>query len=170
MNAAPTTPLRALIVDDEPPARRKVRLFLERDPQIEIVGEADSGEKAVDAIVKLSPDVVFLDIQMGEMDGFDVLRALDDATLPQIVRESRALEAAVEENGVEPVTLSVRLPSAGGGTCTGASASGQRCSRTFSNSAARCGLASSGTPETRSPALSPARRYARMAAAWTFGA
>ena len=39
-------PLRALIVDDEPPARRKIRLFLERDPQVEIVGEADSGKSA----------------------------------------------------------------------------------------------------------------------------
>jgi len=85
VTAPESTPLRALIVDDEPPARRKVRLFLERDPEIEIVGEANSGERAVEAMRKLGPDVVFLDIQLGEMDGFDVLQSFDIGELPQIV-------------------------------------------------------------------------------------
>ena len=77
--------LTALIVDDEPPARRKIRKFLERDAEIHVVGEAASGARAVAAVRSLSPDVVFLDIQMGRMDGFGVLEVLGTESLPQIV-------------------------------------------------------------------------------------
>jgi two-component system LytT family response regulator len=65
--------IRTLIVDDEPLARRNLRLLLEKDPQIEIVDECRNGREAVKAINALSPDLIFLDIQMPEMDGFDVL-------------------------------------------------------------------------------------------------
>jgi two-component system LytT family response regulator len=54
-------------------ARRNVRLLLEKDPQIEVVGECRDGREAVKAIKSLSPDLIFLDIQMPELDGFDVL-------------------------------------------------------------------------------------------------
>jgi two-component system LytT family response regulator len=77
--------LTALIVDDEPPARRKVRKFLAADPDLEVVGEAGSGEEAVEAIRRLAPDVVFLDVQMGRMDGFGVLEALEGGRMPRIV-------------------------------------------------------------------------------------
>jgi two-component system LytT family response regulator len=65
--------IRTLIVDDEPLARRNLRVLLEKDPQIEIVEECRNGREAVKAINTLSPDLIFLDIQMPEMDGFDVL-------------------------------------------------------------------------------------------------
>src|SRR5215213_65783 len=65
--------IRTLIVDDEPLARRNLRLLLEKDPQIEILEECPNGREAVKAINTLSPDLIFLDIQMPAMDGFDVL-------------------------------------------------------------------------------------------------
>lgn len=68
--------LRALIIDDEPPARRKLRGFLGKEADFEVAGEAEDGAQAVEMIEKLRPDVIFLDIQMPEMDGFEVLQAL----------------------------------------------------------------------------------------------
>ena len=65
--------IRTLIIDDEPLARRNLRVLLEKDPQIEIVDECRNGREAVKAINALSPDLIFLDIQMPELDGFDVL-------------------------------------------------------------------------------------------------
>jgi two-component system LytT family response regulator len=79
------TKIRTLIVDDEPLARRNLRLLLENDPEIDIVGEASSGREALTLINKHSPDLVFLDIQMPEMDGFGVLENIDAAQLPAIV-------------------------------------------------------------------------------------
>jgi two-component system LytT family response regulator len=60
--------LKALIVDDEPPAREGLRLLLARDPDIELIGEAASGQQAVARIRALQPDLVFLDVQMPEME------------------------------------------------------------------------------------------------------
>jgi len=65
--------IKTLIVDDEPLARRSLRLLLERDSQIEILGECRNGKEAVKAIETSRPDLIFLDIQMPEMDGFDVI-------------------------------------------------------------------------------------------------
>lgn len=79
------TKIRTLIVDDEPLARRNLRLLLENDAEIEIVGEAASGREALALIHKHSPDLVFLDIQMPELDGFGVLENLEAAQLPAIV-------------------------------------------------------------------------------------
>jgi two-component system LytT family response regulator len=75
------SPLRVLVVDDEAPARRKVLRLLRDEADLEIVGEADSGEAAVAAIKKRRPDLVFLDVQMPGMDGFAVIRALHAAKL-----------------------------------------------------------------------------------------
>ena len=66
--------LRALIVDDEPPARKKIRKFLEARSDIEVVGESGDGVEAVEQALGLKPDLIFLDIQMPRGDGFDVLR------------------------------------------------------------------------------------------------
>lgn len=77
--------IRALIVDDEPPARASVRVLLRRDPQLEIIGECASGGEAVAAIRNLQPDIVFLDVQMPELDGFDVLEMLGADQPPVIV-------------------------------------------------------------------------------------
>src|SRR5208282_3083017 len=77
--------VRALIVDDEPLARRGIRLRLQKFKDVEIVGECGDGASAVGKILELSPDVVFLDVQMPGMDGFEVLRALPQENLPSVI-------------------------------------------------------------------------------------
>jgi two-component system LytT family response regulator len=77
--------IRTVIVDDEPLARRNIRLLLKDEPEIEISGEAASGREALALIRKHSPDLVFLDIQMPEMDGFGVLENIEAEQLPVIV-------------------------------------------------------------------------------------
>jgi DNA-binding response OmpR family regulator len=69
-------PLRAVIVDDEPLARRRLRTLLAGHPDVELVGECGDGPEAVDVITRERPDVVFLDVQMAELDGLDVARAV----------------------------------------------------------------------------------------------
>lgn len=76
-NSAPAR-YRALIVDDEPAGRRSVRRLLEEDAEVEIVGEAASGPHAVETVARLRPDLIFLDVQMPAMDGFEVLAQLGD--------------------------------------------------------------------------------------------
>ncbi len=77
--------IRTLIVDDEPLARRNLRLLLEQDPQIEVLEECRNGKEAVKAIKALSPDLIFLDIQMPEMDGFDVLENVGAEKIHSII-------------------------------------------------------------------------------------
>lgn len=89
--------MRALIVDDEAPARRRLRTLLSRDPNVEVVGECIDGPSAVEAVTELRPDLMFLDVQMPEMDGFEVLAAIGVDAVPVIVfvtaYERYALEA-----------------------------------------------------------------------------
>lgn len=68
--------MRALIVDDEPLARRGVHVRLRKFKDVEIVGECGDGRTAIEKILSLEPDVVFLDVQMPGMDGFEVCRLL----------------------------------------------------------------------------------------------
>lgn len=78
--------MRALIVDDEESARSRLARQLARCPQVTIAGEAENGLAALNQIVNLKPDVVFLDIEMPGMTGFQVLRNLPaDVTQPQVV-------------------------------------------------------------------------------------
>ena len=77
--------IRTLIVDDEPLARRNLRLLLEKDPQIEIIDECRNGLEAVEAVNSFSPDLIFLDIQMPEMDGFDVLAKVGAEQIQAII-------------------------------------------------------------------------------------
>jgi two-component system LytT family response regulator len=77
--------VRALIVDDEPLARRGVVLRLRKFKDVEVVGECGDGSSAVEKILELTPDVVFLDVQMPGMDGFEVLRALPRENLPSVI-------------------------------------------------------------------------------------
>jgi len=77
--------MRALIVDDEPLARSGVAVRLSKFPDVEVVGESGDGPSAVEKILQLSPDVVFLDVQMPGMDGFEVLRALPSEDLPLVI-------------------------------------------------------------------------------------
>src|SRR5918997_1536286 len=77
--------IKKLKIDDEPLARRNLRLLLEKDPQIEILEECRNGREAVKAINTLSPDLIFLDIQMPEMDGFDVLARVGPEHIQAII-------------------------------------------------------------------------------------
>jgi two-component system LytT family response regulator len=81
----PQKKIATLIVDDEPLARRNIRLLLKDDDEIEIIGEAANGREALALIKKHSPDLVFLDIQMPELDGFGVLESIEAERLPAIV-------------------------------------------------------------------------------------
>ncbi len=77
--------IRALIVDDEPLARQRVRSLLGEEPDVEVIGESGDGFEAVDQIQATRPDMVFLDVQMPEMDGFEVLRRIPRALLPVVI-------------------------------------------------------------------------------------
>ena len=77
--------IRALIVDDEPLARERLRTLLVEEEDVEVVGESPDGRTAVRAIETLRPDVVFLDVQMPEMDGFAVLQALPPKSVPRVI-------------------------------------------------------------------------------------
>ena len=77
--------LRVLVTDDEEPARRRLRRLLEAMPNVEVVGEASSGEEAVERIAALAPDLVLLDIQMPVLDGFDVIAAIGADEMPPVV-------------------------------------------------------------------------------------
>lgn len=77
--------MRIIIVDDEPPARKGLRKMLEKDPEIEIVGEGEDGPSALQLINSKDPDIVFLDIQMPGMNGIELLRSLPEDEMPSIV-------------------------------------------------------------------------------------
>lgn len=77
--------IRALIVDDEPVARRGIRLSLQGEKDVEIIGECGDGREAVAVIREQQPDLVFLDVQMPLLDGFGVVEALGTENLPAIV-------------------------------------------------------------------------------------
>jgi two-component system LytT family response regulator len=77
--------IRTLIVDDEPPARERIRALLAEEPDLAVVGECDSGLRAIEAIRALRPDLVFLDVQMPGLDGFGVVDALSGSELPALV-------------------------------------------------------------------------------------
>jgi two-component system, LytTR family, response regulator len=77
--------IRALIVDDEKLARQRVRLLLGEEPDVEVIGESADGFEAVDQFQATKPDLVFLDVQMPDMDGFEVLRRVPQALLPIVI-------------------------------------------------------------------------------------
>ncbi|MBK8151500.1 MAG: response regulator transcription factor [Acidobacteria bacterium] len=77
--------IRTIIVDDEPLARDRVRRFLRDEPGIEIVGECGNGAEAIELIDSVRPDLVFLDIQMPEKTGFEVVKSLGDRDVPAII-------------------------------------------------------------------------------------
>ena len=77
--------VRALIVDDEPLARRSVMRFLKNHSEVVIIGECGDGESAVKTIRAENPDLVLLDIQMPEMDGFEVVRQIGPERMPATI-------------------------------------------------------------------------------------
>lgn len=82
---APANTLSVMIVDDEAAARARLRRLLSEEPDVEIVRECDNGKDAVEAILDCAPNLVFLDIEMPELNGFEVLRALPEETIPAFV-------------------------------------------------------------------------------------
>src|ERR1039457_115573 len=88
--------MKALIVDDEPIARRVLREELELLPDVLVVGEAGEGKEALQKIARLRPDVVFLDLQMPVMSGFEVVRNLSEPPLPVIVIVTAFDQHAIE--------------------------------------------------------------------------
>lgn len=103
--------MRALIVDDEPIARKVLREELEELGGIEIVGEAENGEVALRKISSIKPDIVFLDIQMPAMSGFELLERLSSGHLPAIVMVTaydqdavRAFEAGAVDYLLKPIS------------------------------------------------------------------
>jgi two-component system LytT family response regulator len=102
--------MKTLIVDDEPLARKVLREELELLSEIEIVGEADAGESALELIGSLRPDLVFLDLQMPGLGGFDVIRQLGSGPLPVVIVVTaydqfaiRAFEAGAIDYLLKPV-------------------------------------------------------------------
>jgi two-component system LytT family response regulator len=77
--------IRTLIVDDEPLARERVRTMVSGESDLELIGEARDGAEAVDAILSQSPDLVFLDVQMPKLDGFEVIRSVGVERMPPVV-------------------------------------------------------------------------------------
>lgn len=103
--------MRALIVDDEPVARKVLREELELLDSVEVVGEADNGEVALGKISSAKPDVVFLDIQMPVMGGFELLAHLKGGFLPAVIMVTaydqhaiRAFEAGAIDYLLKPIS------------------------------------------------------------------
>lgn len=77
--------IRTLIVDDEPLARARIRILLAAEPDVEVVGECATGLEAIEAIEEQQPDLVFLDVQMPQVDGFAVVEAIGSARMPMTI-------------------------------------------------------------------------------------
>jgi two-component system LytT family response regulator len=88
--------IRTLIVDDEPMARKRLRRFLLQQADVEIAGECADGREAVAALKTLAPALLFLDIQMPEMDGFQVLQAIGAKAMPVVIFVTAYDEFALE--------------------------------------------------------------------------
>lgn len=105
-----TAPLRLLIVDDEPPARARLRRLLADLPGVEVAGEAGDGVEALEAVARLQPDALLLDVQMPAIDGFGVAASLPDPGGPAVVFVTafdhyalQAFEAAAVDYLLKPV-------------------------------------------------------------------
>jgi two-component system LytT family response regulator len=119
LSANATSTIRTLIADDEPLARKGIRVRLEPEQDISIVGEATDGEEAVESIQALKPDLVFLDVQMPGIDGFQVLERVSQVHMPLTIfitaYDSYAMRAfevhAVDylQKPVSPIRLNAAL-------------------------------------------------------------
>ena len=95
--------LRVLVVDDEPLARSRILELLTEERDVEVVGQCRNGIEAVKSIQEQQPDLVFLDIKMPGLDGFEVLRSLDPARLPAVIFVTAYDKHAVEAFDVHAV-------------------------------------------------------------------
>lgn len=97
-------PIRALIVDDEALGRERIRRLLEEHEDVEIVMECENGIEAVHAIRQLGPDLVFLDVQMPELDGVGVLNTLGVDRVPEVIfttAHAEYMERAFEAHAID---------------------------------------------------------------------
>jgi two-component system LytT family response regulator len=100
----PETTVRVLIVDDEPPGRERVRSLLEGRDHVEVIAECENGLEAVGAIEAQAPDVVFLDVEMPELNGLAVVEAIEPERCPQVVfvtAHDKYLQRAFEVHAVD---------------------------------------------------------------------
>ncbi len=88
--------IRTLIVDDVTLARNLLRRYLDKDPEIEIVGECANGREAITAIKNLAPDLVFLDVQMPKIGGFEVAETVGATNMPAVIFVTAYDEFALE--------------------------------------------------------------------------
>ena len=95
--------IRALIVDDEALARERVRTLLATVPGVTVVAECSGGREAVEQILAERPDLVFLDVQMPDLDGFDVLEAVASEWLPQVIFVTAYDEYAIKAFDVHAI-------------------------------------------------------------------
>jgi two-component system, LytTR family, response regulator len=95
--------LRVVVVDDEHLPRQRVRDLVSQHSALTLVGEASDGAQALDVIVDLQPDLVFLDIQMPELDGFQVIASLADSALPAVVFVTAYDEYAIRAFEVDAI-------------------------------------------------------------------
>jgi two-component system, LytTR family, response regulator len=112
VSALPSPVTRVLIVDDEPLARRGIAQLVAAHADTEVVGECGDGREAITAIGTLSPDLVFLDVQMPERDGFDVVREIGPSRMPATIFLTAFSEFAVDAFSVEAVDYLVKPVSA----------------------------------------------------------
>jgi two-component system LytT family response regulator len=106
-----STAVRAVLIDDEPLARKRLRTLLADEPRIQVLGEAGTGSSAIELIERTKPDLVFLDIQMPGLSGFDVLQQLELEKLPLVIfvtafdeHALRAFEVNALDYLLKPVT------------------------------------------------------------------
>ena len=146
--------MRVLIVDDEAPARARLRRLLGTDARVSVVGEAATGEAAVQAIAELAPELVFLDVQMPGLDGFGVVAAVGADRMPPVIFVTAYDEHAVRAFEVHAVDYLLKPVTA------------ERCHAALER--ARQRMSSHGEPADRdlapllqalAPALAPASRY-----------
>lgn len=97
------TPMRALIVDDEPHARRYLSELLDGETEVLVVGEASNGAEGIQQIGTLSPDIVFLDIQMPDLDGLDLVKKIESRNVPLFIFVTGYAEYAVRAFEIEAV-------------------------------------------------------------------
>jgi two-component system LytT family response regulator len=95
--------LRTVVVDDEPLPRQRIVDLVRAHESLSLVGEADDGRSALDVIVETRPDLVFLDIQLPELDGFQVISELDDEALPAVVFVTAFDEYAIRAFEVDAI-------------------------------------------------------------------
>jgi two-component system LytT family response regulator len=88
--------ISTIIVDDEPPAREKLRMLLTRDPMFNIVQECATGREAIQAVYAHKPQVAFIDVQMPDVDGFSALESIDPLARPLVVLTTAYSHYAVQ--------------------------------------------------------------------------